>query len=71
LHQHLDDRLRVLGRPLEFVHAASAAEAIALLARRDDVALVLLDVVMESEDAGLQAVERLARAAVGRPLQRP
>jgi len=51
--------LRVLGRPLEFVHAASAAEAIALLARRDDVALVLLDVVMESEDAGLQAVERI------------
>lgn len=51
--------LRVLGRPLRFLHAFSAAEAIALLSRRRDVAVILLDVVMEREDAGLKAVESI------------
>ena len=51
--------LRVLGRPLEFLHAFSAGEAIAILERQRDVALILLDVVMEHEDAGLKAVERI------------
>jgi len=60
--------LKVLGRPLRFLHASTAAEAIAVLDRHRDVAVVLLDVVMEREDAGLVAVERirneLAMAAV-------
>ena len=51
--------LRVLGRPLRFLHAFSAAEAISLLAHRRDVAVILLDVVMEREDAGLKAVEAI------------
>ncbi len=51
--------LRVLGRPLHFLHAFSAAEAIALLGQHREVAVVLLDVVMEREDAGLQAVGRI------------
>ncbi len=51
--------LRVLGRPLEFLHAFSAGEAIAILERQRDVAVILLDVVMEHEDAGLKAVERI------------
>ena len=51
--------LRVLGRPLKFLHAFSAAEAISLLALRRDVAVILLDVVMEREDAGLKAVEAI------------
>ncbi len=49
--------LRVMGRPLEFLHAFSADEAIRILEQRRDVAVVLLDVVMEGEDAGLKAVE--------------
>ena len=41
------------GRGLQFTHCYSAAEARALLAQRNDIALILLDVVMESEHAGL------------------
>lgn len=51
--------LRVLGRPLKFLHAFGAEEAIGILSRRRDVAVILLDVVMECEDAGLRAVERI------------
>lgn len=51
--------LRVIGRRLEFLHASSGEEAIRILERRRDVAVVLLDVVMEGEDAGLKAVERI------------
>jgi len=51
--------LRVLGRPLKFLHAFSASEAIGILAHRRDVAVILLDVVMEREDAGLKAVEAI------------
>jgi len=43
-------------RPLEFVHAYSAAEARALLATESDIAVILLDVVMEQNDAGLHLV---------------
>ena len=53
--------LRVLGRPLEFLHAFSGEEAITLLKRHRDVAVILLDVVMEREDAGLKAVERIRK----------
>ena len=44
------------GRPLEFIHAYSAAEARICLAENKDLAVVLLDVVMETEDAGLQLI---------------
>ena len=37
------------GKPIDFLHAYSAAEAKALLALTPDVALLLLDVVMEVE----------------------
>ncbi|TCJ16372.1 DUF3369 domain-containing protein [Parasulfuritortus cantonensis] len=45
------------GRGLEFLEAASAAEAKALLASHRDIAMALIDVVMETEDAGLRLVE--------------
>jgi len=48
--------VEILGRPLEFVHAASAREARTLLQARPEVAVILLDVVMESEAAGLELV---------------
>lgn len=41
------------GRGLMFLHAFSAAEARRILGGRSDVALILLDVVMETEHAGL------------------
>ena len=46
---------RVLGRPLHFDSAYSADEARALLAQ-SRYSLILLDVVMETEDAGLKLV---------------
>ena len=39
------------GRKLEFISAFSGAEARAMLRERRDVALILLDVVMEREDS--------------------
>ncbi|MDX1677560.1 PP2C family protein-serine/threonine phosphatase [Arsukibacterium sp.] len=41
---------------LKFISAYSAAEARPILAGRQDIALVLLDVVMETDDAGLTLV---------------
>ncbi|WP_229414711.1 putative bifunctional diguanylate cyclase/phosphodiesterase [Zemynaea arenosa] len=57
--------LETLGRTLEFIHACSAREARELLAREDDIAVVLLDVVMEQDDAGLTLV-RYIRETLGR-----
>ena len=51
--------LTVEGEPLIFLHASSAAQARQLLTREEDLAVVLLDVVMESEDAGLQLVRHI------------
>jgi CheY-like chemotaxis protein len=47
---------RVARRPLAFRHAYATAEARKILAGDADVAVVLLDVVMESADAGLKLV---------------
>jgi diguanylate cyclase len=47
------------GRPLEFLHAYSAREARAILERQPDIAVILLDVVMERPDAGLQLVRQI------------
>ncbi|MGE5517730.1 MAG: diguanylate cyclase [Bacteroidota bacterium] len=52
-------RVRYKGRALEFLSAFSAAEAEALLRQRHDIAVVLLDVVMETEDAGLVLSRRI------------
>jgi diguanylate cyclase (GGDEF)-like protein len=57
--------LEMQGRPLEFVHAYSAAEARALLEHETDLAVILLDVVMEQADAGLHLV-RHVRDTLGR-----
>ena len=43
-------------RPLEFVHAYSAAQAREMLRHESDIAVILLDVVMEHDDAGLHLV---------------
>lgn len=51
--------LLIEGRPLQCLHAYSAHEAYDILAVERDVAVVLLDVVMESGDAGLCLVKRI------------
>jgi CheY-like chemotaxis protein len=45
------------GTPLDIIHAYSGQECQSIIEQRDDIALILLDVVMESEDAGLNAVK--------------
>ncbi|HYG88617.1 MAG TPA: DUF3369 domain-containing protein [Azospirillum sp.] len=47
------------GRPFEMVKALSAADARAVLAERPDIPVALLDVVMETDDAGLQLVRHI------------
>lgn len=49
----------MLGRPVELLSANSATEAAVLLANQTDIGLILLDVVMEEEDAGLRLVETI------------
>jgi diguanylate cyclase (GGDEF)-like protein len=51
--------LDMQGRPLEFVHAYSAAEARERLRHEPDIAVILLDVVMEHDDAGLHLVRHI------------
>jgi diguanylate cyclase (GGDEF)-like protein len=53
--------MQILGRSLEFLHAYSAAEASSMLKSEVDVAVVLLDVVMEREDAGLALVKTIRK----------
>ncbi len=55
----------VEGRHIRFLHATSAAAAHALLAAHADIAVALLDVVMETPDAGLRLVQQ-ARGELGR-----
>ncbi|NRR33525.1 EAL domain-containing protein [Oxalobacteraceae bacterium] len=43
-------------RPLEFVHAYSASQARDMLKVEHEIAVILLDVVMEQDDAGLHLV---------------
>ncbi|HYD70363.1 DUF3369 domain-containing protein [Azospirillum sp.] len=47
------------GRPFEVVSALSGAEARAVLASRPDIPVALLDVVMETDDAGLRLVRHI------------
>lgn len=51
--------LTILERPLEFIHAYSAAETLEKLQQHSDVAVILLDVVMETEQAGLEIVHSI------------
>ncbi|MGL5270842.1 MAG: response regulator, partial [Selenomonadaceae bacterium] len=57
------------GKGIELISAFSAAEARQILAQTEDIALVLLDVVMERDDAGLQLV-RYIRETLGNKMIR-
>lgn len=47
------------GRPLKLYSAYSGKEAIDFLKKEKDIAIILLDVVMETEDAGLRCVKKI------------
>lgn len=48
--------IMILGRRLKFLHAYSVAEARHVLIHTQDLAVILLDVVMDDTDAGLQLI---------------
>jgi CheY-like chemotaxis protein len=48
-------------RPLEYLSAHSAAEGRTIMAARPDIALVLLDVVMETDQAGLELARHIRK----------
>ncbi len=49
--------LHIFGRPLHSLHASSAQQAREQLRQHPDIAVALLDVVMETEQAGLELVD--------------
>jgi CheY-like chemotaxis protein len=51
--------LRVLGRPLQLISAYTGRDSVEIMRRERDIALILMDVVMETELAGLEAVEAI------------
>lgn len=52
----------IMGRTLEFLHAYSSEQAISLLRQETGIAVILLDVVMESEHAGLDLVKTIRQS---------
>lgn len=64
----LQDML-VEGSGLRLLEASSAREASAMLAANADVALILLDVVMESDQAGLELVRHIREQLGNRSVQ--
>lgn len=59
----------VEGLPLQLLDAYSSAEAKALLGQHPEIALMLLDVVMETSDAGLRLVEHVRQQLGNRKLR--
>ncbi|QOZ85298.1 MULTISPECIES: DUF3369 domain-containing protein [Chromobacterium] len=51
--------IRYKERPLELLSAHSGKEAYEVVRQHPDIALIMLDVVMESEDAGLKLVHQI------------
>ena len=54
--------ITVLDRPIQVIHAYSAQEGFQRLQESPNISVALLDVVMESEDAGLKLVERIRKS---------
>lgn len=51
--------VRYENKPITFLHAYSGKQTIEILKQNPDTALLLLDVVMETDDSGLAAVETI------------
>ncbi|RMB04497.1 bifunctional diguanylate cyclase/phosphodiesterase [Eilatimonas milleporae] len=52
-------RFQFGGKRLSFLNAYSAAEAAAMIEANPDIAVAIIDVVMETDDAGLRLVEQI------------
>lgn len=57
------------GRKLNFLHAHSGAEAKQILRDNRDIAVILLDVVMETDDSGLRLVREIREELANRRLR--
>ena len=51
----------ILGRSIRFLHAYTAEQAVTCLKSEADIAVILLDVVMEREDSGLSLVKTIRK----------
>ena len=61
--------MELAGRGLELLSARSGQEARAILAQEREIAVALVDVVMESDDAGLRLVEHIRNELRNRNLR--
>lgn len=60
----------IYGRPIQLLHAYSRAEAVELFKKhKEDIVLALIDVVMESADAGLLLTEDIRNLPAGRDVR--
>lgn len=57
------------GRKIELLKASSAASAATILSKREDISLILLDIVMETDDAGFYLIDTI-RNVIGDELVR-
>ena len=62
-------RMIIQGKTLEILTASSAKQAKVVLEQRPDINLVLLDVVMETDDAGLRLIDHI-RFTLQNPITR-
>jgi EAL domain-containing protein (putative c-di-GMP-specific phosphodiesterase class I)/PleD family two-component response regulator len=60
-------KITILGRKLELIHAYSGEEGNRVFNANSDIAVLLLDVVMEEEHAGLQLVRQLREQGHHKP----
>ena len=51
--------ITIFDRDIEFLHAYSSIEAFSILKENRDITVILLDVVMETENAGLDLVKKI------------
>ena len=62
-------RFRFQGRRLSFLSAYSGQAAIELLQTHPDISIILLDIVMETSDAGLRVIEQVRNVMGNRSIQ--
>jgi len=64
VHEATEFALRgceIFGRPIEMIHASSMAEGLEVMRREGNIAIALVDVVMETTDAGLRFVDTIRK----------
>lgn len=59
----------ILGRPLDFMEAGNLKDALGILRDRPEVAVAVLDVVMEEHDSGLKLVEAIRALPQGKAMR--